>query len=49
MEEGIKKEEEKNNLELKLEEAFKKVIMNTTIELMGESLVIEKKMKKSLV
>ena len=43
-----RRDEERNNLDAKLEDAFKKLIMQTTKELMGEGQIIEKKLKKSL-
>ena len=48
MEECNKKDEERYEIDSKLEDAFKDIIYTTTMELLGEPGCLEKKMKKAV-
>lgn len=48
MEDCNKKDEERYEIDSKLEEAFKDIIYTTTMELLGEPGCLEKKMKKAV-
>jgi hypothetical protein len=49
IEECNKKEDDKFEIDGKLENIFKNIIYATTIELMGEPISMEKKMKKAII